>query len=51
MSEKSAKALRKTDAKNAKANKAAPKGAVKYAAGKDKDTAKKAAPKKKAKKA
>lgn len=48
---KSAKALRETEKKNAMANKKAPKGAVKYAEGKDKNSSKKAKPPKKAKKA
>ncbi len=48
---KNAKASRATDKKNAASNKKAPKGAVAYAPGKDKNSSKKVAAKKKAKKA
>jgi hypothetical protein len=52
MGDKSAKALRKTDEKNAKSNKKAPKGAIAAKGeGYDKSGMKKAAKKKKAKKA
>lgn len=51
MSNKSAKALRQNDKKNAASNKAEPKGTIKSGKGKPTTGSKKVAPKKKAKKA